>query len=479
MESCLVRVHAVSGTYFRTLRLKAVMGRTLTEEDDRAGAPLVALARDPELFGQTIRLYGHLFSIVGVAPNDFTGLDPLAPADIIVPYAADHLFPTFQRNAWAQSRIIVQLKDGVPADQARAETEVILHQLIRAEPPKEAYDPPRLYLEELSTRLTEVQQNVTRPLQLLGATVGLLLVIMCANIGGLLFARGCARHKELATRLALGGPRRRIVQQLLAESLVLCAAGATLGILVALALTPLLPRLLNELGNTSAVGLVLRPNAGVLTFAIVVSGFCSALFGLLPAIAVTPVDPMQTLKHSSGVAPPSRLRGGKAALAVQLALAMVVIVGAGLLVRTMINLRAVPLGYGPEGLLFVETNNPVGRPRAVVEETLAALQALPGVSSAAVSQWPIFNNATPRFPICVPGTDLTPQPLDYSFVFPSLSRRCWPRGFRRVVPVASIRCRRFDTSNQRVTTRAASLRVLHGLVASGAPCQSHRSAATK
>jgi predicted permease len=414
----LWRVHAVSGTYFEALGVAAAAGRTIGAADDAPGAPLVAMTRNQSLLGHTVRLYGHSFTVIGILPEGFSGLAPLAPADVMVPFAADRLFPVFQRNDWTESQIVGRIRRGIDVDTARAEAEVIVQQLIQAAPPREPYDPPRLYLEELSTRLSEVQRTVTRPLQLLGATVGLLLVITCANIGGLLFARGRARQKELATRLAVGGSRGRIVQQLLTESLVLCAAGALIGIVVASASSPLLPSVVNAMSNTTTLGVTLQPDSRVLLFAIALSMACGVSFGLLPALRITRVDPAQTLKQSSSVPPRTTLRAGKITLAVQIALSMVVITGAGLLVRTLINLRSVPLGYQPEGLVFVETNNPVGRPRTVVEETLAALRTLPGVSSAAVSQWPIFNNAQPRFPICVPTGDATPQQLDYSFVFP-------------------------------------------------------------
>jgi predicted permease len=416
-DTGLIRVHAVSGTYFATLGVRPLMGRAIAVSDDDPAAPLVAMARDPELLDRTIRIHSEVFTVVGIVPADFSGLAPMAPADVFVPYAADARFPTFQRNAWSESNIVGRLAPGVSPEAVRAETEVLVHQLIQAAPVKDAYDLPALFLQELSSRLEVVQHTMSRPLRLLAATVAILLTLTCANVGGLFFARGRARHKELATRLALGGPRRRVVQQLLTESLLLSAAGGILGIGVALALAPLLPRLLSDLGNTTALGLELRPNLQVLAVTALVTIACGLLSGWVPALSATRLDPAHALRQASGIVPPSRMRAGKAALTVQLALSLIVLVAAGLLARTMMNLRAVPLGYHPEGLIFVETSNPVGRPRAVVDETLAALQALPGVASATVSQWPIFNNALPRFPICVPDV-LTAQSIDYSFVFP-------------------------------------------------------------
>jgi predicted permease len=417
-DSRLLRVHAVSGTYFRTLGIDTVAGRPLTPEDDGPAAPLVAVARDRALLNQAIRLHGHVFTVVGVVPEDFWGLNPLEPADVFVPYAADQLFPTFQRNSWAQCHIITRLEAGVDVEQAQAETQVLVQRIIASNPPKDPYEAPLVYLEDLGRRFAEVQRNAGTPLRLFGATVGILLLVTCANIGGLLFARGRARRKEIATRLALGGPRTRIVQQLLTESFVLCALGGVAGIGVAYALSPLLPRVLNEFAGAAALGVTLRPDLRVLAFSVAVSGACGILFGLFPALFATRLDSAAVLKQSSGIAPPARLRAGRASLVVQLALSMVVLGGAGLLVRTMENLRAVPIGYVPEGLVFVESSNPVGRPRAFVEETLAQLEALPGIRGATVSQWPIFNNALPRATFCVPGAQPPVQELDLQFVFP-------------------------------------------------------------
>ena len=419
----LVRVQAVSGSYFRTLGVSARSGRTLLEEDDRAAAPLVAVAKDPSLLNQTIRIHGHVFNVVGVLPEDFSGLSPMEPPDIFVTYAADALFPTFQRNAWSQCHIVVRIRPGSSIEQARAETEVVVQQLIAASPPKEPYQLPQLHLEDLSMQSAELQRSTATPLRLVGATVGILLLITCANIAGLLFARGRARRKELATRLALGGARGRLVQQLLTESLVLSAAGGAVGIGFAFALTPVLPRILQELAGTTALGVNLRPDPLVLSLAVAVTAVCGVLFGLVPALAVVRIDPMAALRQATGIAPPARLRAGKVALALQLTLAMAVLGAAGLLVRTMINLGAVPLGYEPEGMAFVETNNPVGRPRAFVEQTLAELQKMPGVTQATVSQWPIFNNTVLRAQFCIPGADPQQQRLDLSLFSQGFSKR--------------------------------------------------------
>jgi predicted permease len=417
-ETGVLNVHAVSGSYLRTLGVAAIRGRAIVDDDDRAGAPLVAMARDAALLGQTVPLHGHRFEVVGILPGDFAGLDPSHRADVIVPYSADALFPTFQRNDWSQCSIVARLKQGVSWEQARAEAELVVRQAILAAPPSESYELPRVGVDDLSARLRDVQRNVARPLTLLVSTVGILLLITCANIGGLLFARSRARQKELATRLALGGSRPRVMRQLVTESVVLAAIGGVAGVALAYALNPLLPRLLNELVGTSAIGLTLRPDARVLTLSIVLSIGCGLLFGLLPAFTATRIDPVSALKQASGVSPPSRVRAGKAALVVQLALAMIVIVGAGLLVRTMINLRRVPLGYTPDRLVFVETHNPVGRPRVFVEDTLAELKKIPGVTAASVSQWPIFNNTVLRFPFCIPGAEPALQQLDLAHVFP-------------------------------------------------------------
>jgi predicted permease len=377
----------------------------------------VALTRDRGQLNRQIRIHAHLFEVVGILPDDFGGLTPTEPATVIVPYSADHLFPNFQRNEWAECRIVVRLKDRATWDAARAEAEVIVAQELQANPPQDAYDAPAVQVGELSTYFSDLQRSVITPIRVLSATVALLLLITCANVGGLLFARGRARQKEMATRLALGGARRRVMQQLITESLVLCLTGGVGGVALAYAFNPLLPRFLGQLGGTT-LGVTVRPDLGVLAFAVIVTLACGVLFGWLPALMATRVDPALSIKQASGLAPTSRLRAGKVALAIQLALSLIVLVAAGLLVRTMTNLRGVPLGYTPEGMVFVLTSNPVGRPRAFVEQTLAELEALPGVQSATVSQWPIFNNTTLRAQFCIPGGDPAVERLDLSYVFP-------------------------------------------------------------
>jgi predicted permease len=417
--SGLVRVQAATGTYFQTLRVTPLRGRLFDDRDDRPGSPLVALAADPALLDQTIVIHGHAFAVVGILPRGFTGLDPMSPADLIVPYSADALFPTFQRNDWSQCHIVGRLAPGGSWEQSRAQAEVVVHQAILSQPPAtDASEPPRLHLDELSVRFSNLRRATARPLGVLVATVGLLLLITCANLGGLLFARGRARHKEIATRVAVGASRSRLVRQLLTESLLLSALGGVAGIAGALASTPLLPWLVSELGGAPASGLSLSIDLPVLAFSMAVSATCGLVFGIWPALTATRIDPAAALKHAAGVSPPVRARAGKTAVALQLALSMVVIVGAGLLIRTVANLYAVPLGYQPEGLVFAETNNPVGRPRAVVEETLADLRALPGVSVASVSQWPLFNNTTLRFPFCIGGAEPAVQQLDLAYAFP-------------------------------------------------------------
>jgi predicted permease len=313
---------------------------------------------------------------------------------------------------------VVRLAPGATSEAAQAEAQVLVDQAVQADPPRDPYDPPRLVLEELGLRFSELQQSVGRPLRLLAAAVSLLLLITCANVGGLLFARGTARHRELATRLALGGSRRRIIQQLMIESALICVAGAAAAIALAYALRPLMPLLLAELAGVAAVGVNVASDSGVLAFMGMVAVTCGLLCGVWPAIAVSRIDPAAVLKHASSLAPPARTRAGTAALCVQVALSLLVTLGAVLLVRTMFNLRDVPLGWKPEGLAFAETNNPVGRPRAVVDDTVAALAALPGVTSAVASDWPLFNNATPRFRMCVPGDRPSEQDLDLSLVQP-------------------------------------------------------------
>jgi len=432
-----VTIQLVSGNYFQTVGISAAIGRTITADDDRPdrAAPVAvisdslwrrAFGRDPAVLGRTIRIKDTPFEIVGVMPAGFAGLNPMDPREVMVPYAAHAITGRLDPNAWNScGRIVGRLQAGVSSDQAAAEAATMFRALVAANPPKAAQE-PRLLLGDIGQEpnLVRLRQRTSTPLFLLLSTVTLMLLIVCANLAGLLLARGQARRREIATRLALGAGRGRIVRQLLTESLVLSCSGGIAGIGLAYVLTPLLPALLTQLsgnftlnGQNPTLAIDVTPNLSVLGMSALAAIGVGILFGLVPAFRSSRLDLTPALKQTA-LAERGRLRlvPGKALVAAQIAFSMLLLIGAGLLIRTFMNLRAVPVGYEPERLLFV-TIDPIGLPGQFVEESVSRLEAVPGVTAASASMWPLYNGGgtNDKLPICVAGGG---QPVDVEQVLP-------------------------------------------------------------
>ena len=211
-----------------------------------------------------------------------------------------------------------------------------------------------------------LRDAMSTPLQILMAVVVGILLIACANIAGLFLVRGVARQREIATRLALGASRRRLIRQLLTESLLLSAFGGSIGVIAAYALAPYAPAFLSRFipslyGSHRHVGVVVAPDVRVLLFAVAITVATGLVFGCLPALRATRVDLMSAIKQpSSSSARGARLPADKTMVALQAALSLILIIGAGLFLRTIENLRATPLGYQADGLLYVKVEPRTG-----------------------------------------------------------------------------------------------------------------------
>lgn len=428
-EAGPVRTRLVTGNYFNLLGVQALVGRTLTPEDDQPGQPLAAVmgwglwqrafGGDPSVVGRQLKVNQAPYTIVGVLPEEFFGLDATSPEDLTIAIrAATSSNPKRLEDPrdWTACSIVLGRLRGQTSDQqARAESELLLQRTILANPPAEPFELPKSILIDYARGEDGLRRNLSLPLMLLMAITAAVLLIACANIAGLLLARGTARGKEIATRLAVGASRGRIVRQLLTESLLLSAIGGALGIAVAYAMHPFLPQLLfhiGQLGSTGA-GLGLQPRIDwrVLAFSGALTAITGILFGLLPALRSTRVELMSSMKQTNGALPGRlRFRSGQAVLGVQVSLAMVLLIGAGLLLRTLINLKSVPMGYQPENMLYFTADTDPRRPD-LVESTVAKLAAIPGVAVASASIWPIFTSAPDTYmPVCIPG--YTPKTLD-------------------------------------------------------------------
>jgi len=411
-------IQAVSGNFFRTLGVDAVLGRTLTPEDDRAGGPAIAVISyglwqeafggDASVLNRTLKLnQTQQITIVGVLPQDFFGLDPAFRYSVVAPIesvtAPNVLADPHNWNGC--QAVFGILGRGVSEEQGRSESEALVRQAILADPPSEPWDAPRMSLTKLDRGFDTLRKAASQPFQLLMATAGLILLIACANIGGLLLARGTARGREMATRLALGASQGRIVRQLLTESLVLSAAGSAAGILLAYAASPLLPRLFQQFNyyQFNNLGVQFMPDLRVLGFSAALTLLTGLLFGLAPALRTTRVALITMIKMSAPSSGKLRFTSGKAMLAIQVALSMVLLIGAGLFLRTLWNLRSVPMGYDPGGILYFTVDTGPNR-QEFVTQVLQRLEELPGVTSATVSIWPIFTSAPDTYtPVCTSG----------------------------------------------------------------------------
>ena len=390
----------VTGGFYETMGIVPAAGRLLTRDDDRIDAPLVAVitdgywerafARDPRIIGQPYRVNGRSVSIVGVSPPGFTGAHVGWAADITLPVAAvAQLRPELASllepgNIWL--RVLARPRSGLSKAQADAYLAVTWPRLwsVAVAPSftaerRAGIANARFALRSGATGWTTLRDVFRRPLYVLMTLVGLVMLIACANVAGLLLARATARQKEIAIRLALGGSRSRVVRQLLTESVLLSLASAVIGIYLA----QFLSRYLIDLISTGPLPVTfdLATNWQVLTFTLVLAVATAMLFGLAPAWQTTARGPVPALKTVGGNA----LRGRLLPFVVmaQVALCLMLLVGAGLFIRTLQNLRALNTGFQHEGVLLVDVAGQ--RPLSFYKDAIDAVQRLSGVISASVS----------------------------------------------------------------------------------------------
>jgi predicted permease len=400
----------VSGDFFRQLGVNAIVGRTLGAQDDsgtcNAGAVLShafwqrEFGGDPNIPGRTVSLDGHSLPILGVTPPSFFGVEVGSRYDLAIPLCADRLLAEDGKgriplsSAWWLS-IMGRLKPGWTAKSAAAHLRTLSPEIMRATLPADfksalakRYLANKLTAAEGGTGVSDLRQQYERPLWLLMATTGLVLLIACANLANLLLARATVREPEIALRLAIGASRSRLVSQLLAESLLLAVAGAALGIGLALALSRALVAFISTRDQPLFVGLAL--DWRMLAFTAALAVLTCLLFGLLPALRATYLSPVATLRAGdrSMTAGRDRLGLRRALVATQVALSLVLLVGALLFVRSLHNLLTNDAGFQPEGVLtvnidFSKAPYPKERRLLVYRELSDRLSALPGVLSAA------------------------------------------------------------------------------------------------
>jgi len=400
----------VTGGYFRGLAVPAAAGRLIDFEDDRPGATPVAVISfaisqnrfggPPNAIGQTILVDNIPFTVIGVAPPEFFGVDPGMSPDVYLPLHTNvltdgsetaHLYedPNFY---WIE--MMGRLRPGVSMAQAQAALAPRFHQWVAAtaKTDGERARLPGLILNPGAEGLGSLRRQYSKPLYVLLAMVGLILAIACANIANLLLARSAARRREMAVRLSLGAGRFRVVRQLLTESMLLASIGGGFGVLFAIWGV----RALTVLFSNGQENFTLHAelNWHVLGVTAALSLVCGLLFGLAPAMQATRPDVMPALKSGRGGGPHRRAQ--HVLIIAQIAMSFLILVAAGLFVRTLNKLHSVHLGYARENILLFSLNARQASHRDpeisdFYENLRKRFESIPGVSSATLSQSSIIS----------------------------------------------------------------------------------------
>jgi len=388
-ETELALMQSVSGSYHAVLGIDAAAGRTLTEQDREPVAVIShrywqrRFAGDPTVVGRALEMLGRSFTIVGVTPPEFFGTQPGRHVDVTIPLASQ----TMKMGPHARWLYLVgRLAPGVSREQARAALRVRWAQ-IATTASSQSRPSVTLELDSGAQGLNELRRQFSLPLQILMAAMGVVLLVACANLAGLLIVRSTARQQEIAVRLSLGAARGRIVRQLLTESALLAVAGGAAGMALAYWLTDLLLAMMSR--GRGPIVLDVAPNARTLAFAAVVTIVTAALFGLLPALGVSRTDVSRRLKLSASGADTTRSTWGRAMVAAQVALLVLLLTSAGLFTRTLQKLRSVDAGFRQDQVLVVRVSTgpayPGNRTRALYEELYDRFSALPAVQSVSMS----------------------------------------------------------------------------------------------
>jgi predicted permease len=354
-ESQFIEAMLASGNCFSLLGISAALGRMITEADDRAAAAVAVLSHgywmrqfgaDPGAIGQTVTLQDRPFTIVGVAPRGFLGLEPGRPADIIVPLNSQG-GPLLTNPDVYWLRLLGRRKPGVSIEQVQADLGVRFANLPRN--PKMKGPPPRLQVIPAASGFGDVRMQFALPLRILMVAVALVLLIACMNLASLLLARASRRRQEIHMRIALGASRARLLRQLLTESLLLSSLGGLLAFGIAQVAGPVLVQSMSR-GRTP-ISLELGADWRTLAFTAAVSLLTGVLFGIVPAVRVVGNDTIAT-QHGSRLKTGSR-RWSSALIVSQVALCVIVLVSAGLLLGSLRKLHKVDAGFRKEGLLML------------------------------------------------------------------------------------------------------------------------------
>ena len=416
-ETQLVSNALVSGNYFDVLGVRPVLGRLFSPDDNRTpdAHPVAVLsydfwqrrfARDTHVLGKRITLNGSPFTIVGVSRSRFTGTNVGNAIDVYVPImelgAVNRSAREWNTRHWWWLTVIGRLKPGVSLRQATAEADVLFRQIEHNDPefkPAPSFDKDRDVRNRAailpgSQGYSNLRNRISKPLVVLVIVVGLVLLIACANVANLLLARAASRQKEIAIRLAVGASRGRLISQLLTETVILSLLGGCAGLALAFWAVRILIGLMPL--QAMPIDLDVSPDARLLGFSFAVSLLTGMICGLAPALKATRPDVGSILKNDSAASGAFLSRIGLARLDLrkslvvgQVALSLLLLIGAGLFVRSLENLRDLDPGFVRENVLIVGTNPAQSgykgqRLRRFYDELLANTRSLPGVRAASL-----------------------------------------------------------------------------------------------
>jgi predicted permease len=393
----------VTPNFFPVLGVKPTLGRLIGPEDDhiseRAAVAVVSWSYwrnrfnlDPRIIGKQIVVEDVPVTIVGIAPRGFFGLQEGSRQDIWLPLAIEplmHSGPSFTSSHYGWLKLMGRLKPDVSVEQARAEVRVLYEWTIE-DSAKFADDASlramKVELEPAAAGFSHFRDQFAKPLLLLMAVVGLLLLIACANVASLLLARGAARRRELAVRVCMGAGRLRLVRQMLTESLLLSGLGSLLGILLAYFCTGALVRIISS--GRERIELYVRPDTTVLLFTAAVGLLTGLLFGLAPALRAWRIGPGPSLRQAGKASETSVQQFlGKSLVVAQVALSVVLLAAAGMFVRQLSNLKHLDLGFRRDHILLVTLDPSYSGYDAdallrAYRELLERFEVIPGVQSA-------------------------------------------------------------------------------------------------
>ncbi|HSE30847.1 MAG TPA: ABC transporter permease [Pyrinomonadaceae bacterium] len=407
-------VQPVSGTYFPVLGINAVHGRTLTDADDQivGNHPVAVISNATwesrlggslDVVGQTITIDEVVYTIVGVAPKEFFGTTVGQAPDVWIPLAMQKKLPPAywdgrEDDGFQSMYLIGRLKGGVTPEQAQADVNLLFKQWMisaASNPPsarqQEGLQNARVELTSVRRGLSDLRTQFSLSLKILMAVVGLVLLIACANVANILLANGAARRKEFAVRIAVGARRARLIRQLLTESVLIATLGGLAGVIIAWWGSRTL--LLMASDGPEAVPLDVTPNVRILAFTFLVSLVSAIVFGTAPALRAANVEPNNSLKGGkTGSLGVFQSPIGKLLVISQVALSLVLLVGAGLFVRTLANLQSLPSGFKEENVVRFEvdpsaTGYKGDDPKlpALFHDIEENVKRVPGVDAAAFS----------------------------------------------------------------------------------------------